>query len=927
MNSQARWIQTQADASLNPEQVGHVLEALAARWPGSLEKFLRGFPLGVDSLIHLLAVSTICAERLERDPELLHWLAQPEICASDRGPRRMKRELESSTTSVAGEDFLDLRLWKAREMTRIALREVAGVASLEETTAELSCLAETCLLTVYQHVDATLRVRYGAPTTEFAALGLGKLGGHELNHSSDIDLMFLYGEEGDVSPRLTNHEWHNRLAEEILKAVSPRQPSLWRVDLRLRPEGTAGPLTRSLESMENYYAGFGETWERFALMKARRICGSHELAYEFLRQHQPFIFPKSPTPELLAEVAAIKRRIEREVQADDLNVKLGAGGIREIEFIVQTLQFIHGAHHPFLQETSTLKALSAIAQLELLPVAESRVIDRAYRLLRRVEHRLQIEAEQQTHSIPDDPVKRERLARSLGYSSADELLAELQNTNDRVREIFNRLVASGTSVAAPDLTIFSDQAGATRSLNELARGSSSFHVAPRTRQIFGRLRPLLLEQLRDCADPDATLTAIVRFVEAFGLRSLLFEMLASNPKLLQLLVRTFDASQFATHALTRRPQLLEEITRSPTFGRALSVPEHRAALSSFVEHSQLDSIRAYRQAQLLRITIRDVIGLGSDLFAELSALAEACLLAIIDCIRAHELTVVAMGKFGGHEITYGSDLDLMFVGDDYRAAQNLINALVAPSPEGTVASIDLRLRPEGEKGPVVSSLHAFETYYRNRAQLWEIQALTRARPMAGPRGEEFSEIAHAAWSEASRDPELFAKIEAMLERVRKERGSGNDALDFKTGRGGIVEAEFLVQALQMRYGVREASMLRAIDRLPIADGRRLKDSYEFLRRVETILRRWQHTAVSNLPADLIERGKLARRMSFADNLDATCADARAEIHSTFEKYFKSNSSVKTEQVDHSSQHEQTNKDAGTDDNKQDAKHGDYKEPI
>lgn len=884
MNSQARWIQAQADASLNPEQVGNTLEALAARWPGSLEKFLRGFPIGIDSLIHLLAVSNICAERLQGDPELLHWLAQPEICASERGPRRMKRELETSTTSVAREDFLDLRLWKAREMTRIALREVAGVASLEETTAELSFLAETCLLTVYQHADATLRNRYGAPKTEFTAFGLGKLGGHELNHSSDIDLIFLYGEEGEISPRLTNHEWHNRLAEEILKAFSPHQPSLWRVDLRLRPEGTAGPLTRSLESMENYYAGFGETWERFALMKARRVCGSHELAYEFLQQHQPFIFPKSATPELLAEIAAIKRRIEREVPVDELNVKLGAGGIREIEFIIQTLQFMHGAQHPFLQETSTLKAFDAIAQLELLPTSELRALDHGYHLLRRIEHRLQIEAEQQTHSIPGDSIRRERLARSLGFHSGEDLLAELQNTNDRVREIFNRLVASGPSAPALDLTIFSDEASATRALNELARGSTSFHVAPRTRQVFGRLRPLLLEQLRDCADPDTTLTAVVRFVEAFGLRSLLFEMLASNPKLLELLVRTFDASASATQTLVRRPQLLEEITRSADLTRFLSVSNHGDALSSLVEE-QLDGIRAYRRTQLLRITIRDVIGLASDSYAELSALAEACLLATIEQVRAHDLTVVAMGKFGGSEMTYGSDLDLMFVGDDYRAAQNLVNALAAPSSEGAIASVDVRLRPEGEKGPLVSSLDAFKAYYQGRAQLWEIQALTRARPIAGPQQKEFSEIAHTAWLATGRDPELFSKIEAMLERIRRERGAGNDMLDFKTGRGGIVEAEFLVQALQMVHDVRETSMLRAIDNLPVSDARQVKPPYEFLRRVETIIRRWQHTAPSSLPADLIERERLAGRIHSNGKIETSVADARTEIHAVFEKYF------------------------------------------
>jgi [glutamine synthetase] adenylyltransferase / [glutamine synthetase]-adenylyl-L-tyrosine phosphorylase len=888
MNSQARWIKSKADASLNPEQVANALDVIAAQWPGSLEKFLRGFPIGVDALVHLLAISTICAERLQRDPELLHWLAQPEVCASDRGPRRMLAQLQASTTCVTADNFLELRRWKAREMTRIALREVAGVAALEQTMAELSCLAEVCLSTVYQHADAVVRARYGAPGAEFTALGLGKLGGRELNHSSDIDLIFLYGEEGELAPRLTNHDWHNRLAEGILKAFSAREPSLWRIDLRLRPEGAAGPLTRSLESMENYYAGFGETWERFALMKARRVCGSEELAYEFLRQHQPFIFPKSPTPELIAEIAAIKRRIEREVPLDEFNVKLGAGGIREIEFVVQTLQFMHGAHHPFLQETSTLKALSAVAQLELLPIAQVQALDHAYRFLRRVEHRLQIEEERQTHSIPDDLLKRERLARSLDFASADELLAELRSANSRVREIFDNLIASGTAASTVDLGFFIDQARATRSLNELARGSSSFHVAPRTRQVFGRLRPLLLEQLARCADPDVTLTAVLRFVEAFGLRSLLFELLTANPKLLELLVQTFDASAFATNALIRRPQWLEELTRSADLGHAFSVEEHRAALFSFIAQRDLDGIRTYRQTQLLRTTIRDVIGLAPQLFAELSGLAEGCLLATIDLIGAHNLTVVAMGKFGGHELTYGSDLDLMFVGNDYRAAQNLINALAASTAEGAIASVDVRLRPEGEKGPLVGSLETFGSYYRGRAQLWEIQALTRARPIAGPEQNRFCEIAHAAWSRAAREDDLLFKIGEMLERIRKDRGSGNDALDFKTGRGGIIEAEFLVQALQMRHDVRETSTLRAIDKLLIPDAEALRRPYAFLRRIETVLRRWLHTASSTLPADLIEREKLARRMRFDGNLDAACADARAEIHTIFERHFGCN---------------------------------------
>src|SRR5438876_5610806 len=212
MSSQARWIKAKAEKSLNPPQVETALNDIAADWDGSLPDFLRDFPLGEEALIHLLAVSQICAERLQRDPELLRWLGRPEISISDRGPRRMLAELSSSSKSVSAENFRALRLWKAREMTRITLRELAEASSLEDTTAELSCLAGVCLAIVYEECDTRLRARFGAPPTEFTILGLGKLGGRELNHSSDIELIFLYGEEGQVSPRLSNHEWHNRLA-------------------------------------------------------------------------------------------------------------------------------------------------------------------------------------------------------------------------------------------------------------------------------------------------------------------------------------------------------------------------------------------------------------------------------------------------------------------------------------------------------------------------------------------------------------------------------------------------------------------------------------------------------------------------------------------------------------------------------------------
>src|SRR5881409_3184356 len=414
------WTREKGAASLNPSQVGTTLVQLSERWPAKarpLRHLIEQFALGEAALLHLLAVSSICATRLTRNPEILLWLCQPEVCLASRGYAEMFSELRAlAGDSIAQQDFAALRFWKGREMTRVALRELANVASLEGTTGELSQIAEICIRRVFEHWDSELRKRQGSPIAEFAILGLGKLGGAELNHSSDVDLLFLYSEEGQLAPHISYHEFFNRLGNKILETFSTPDPagSLFRVDLRLRPEGSAGPLARSLESMENYYAGFGETWERIALIKARGIAGSRELAYDFLRLHQPFIYPKTSTPDLLDEIAKIKHRIERDIVGTEKlerDVKLGLGGIRDIEFIVQTLQLIHGARHPFLQEPNMLKALRALRELDLLASQEVLALDNAYRFLRRVEHRLQIEAEQQTHTLTDQPEALHHLAR------------------------------------------------------------------------------------------------------------------------------------------------------------------------------------------------------------------------------------------------------------------------------------------------------------------------------------------------------------------------------------------------------------------------------------------------------------------------------------------------------------------------------------
>src|SRR5437660_2409040 len=724
----ASWIKEKSAASLYPAQVETTLIQLNEAWPvaaGPLPDAIQSFPLGEAALLHLFAVSSICAARIVQNPELLLWLSQPEICRQGRDHIEMANELyRAAKTDVAVNNFQILHRWKNKEMTRIALRELANAAALEETTAELSQLAEICVREVFAHWNAKFRKSFGSPTADFAILALGKLGGHELNHSSDVDLIFLYSEEGELSPRLSYHQWFNRLAEKILETFSTRDPegALFRIDLRLRPEGSTGPLARSLESMENYYAGFGETWERIALIKAREIAGSRELAYEFLRQHQPFIYPKSATPDLLDEIASIKHRIERDIvgtQKLERDVKLGRGGIRDIEFIVQTLQLIHGARHPFLQEPNMLKALRALRELDLLPTDEVLTLDKTYRFLRRVEHRLQIEAEQQTHVVPRDSEALRRLALSLRFSSSEDFTAALQERMRAVRPIFQRIISKTPATPAEplgtsDLEIFSDQKRAAKAFTDLAQSAAGFHIAPRTRQIFGKLRPVLIGWLAKAADPDATLNQFVRFVEAYGLRSLFFELLVANPRLLELLVKTFDGSRFAGELLIRRPQLLEDITRDPAFDQPRSVAENLRRLDlSGADANNIDPIRAYRQRQLLRIILREILGLASPTttFADLSDLAEACLHFTFRLIGSEHLTVIALGKFGGHEISYGADLDVLFVGDDTRATQNLMIAMAQPTAEGNIWPLDPRLRPEGEKGPIICSVETYRWYY------------------------------------------------------------------------------------------------------------------------------------------------------------------------------------------------------------------------
>jgi glutamate-ammonia-ligase adenylyltransferase len=343
--------------------------------------------------------------------------------------------------------------------------------------------------------------------------------------------------------------------------------------------------------------------------------------------------------------------------------------------------------------------------------------------------------------------------------------------------------------------------------------------------------------------------------------------------------------------------LLEDITRGGMLDRGVSVAEHLKRLDALkITPSSLDLLRVYRQTQLLRILLRDVLGLAElpALFAEQSALAEACLIFVNRvCGNESDITIIALGKFGGGEIGYGADLDVLFVGGDVRAAQNLVVAMAQPTAEGSIATLDARLRPEGEKGNLACSLTTYEAYYETRAQLWEVQALTRARPVTGPLQDQFMALAQRVWRKAAQRDDLYSQIEGMLQRIRHERGSA-DLLDFKTGTGGVIEAEFLVQALQMRADIWNPQTMGALCELTSrgtleeAEATLVRKSYEYLRLIESALRRWENKSVSSLPADETEQRKLAQRVG-ADSLDSfgrRYREARESIHAVYSRYLQ-----------------------------------------
>ncbi|VVM07412.1 [protein-PII] uridylyltransferase family protein [Methylacidimicrobium tartarophylax] len=812
--------------------------------------------------------SRVSRSRLAAHPDWIDWLsavvATPET--ANRGPGRWRMDwCELSGVRADAVRKLDaVRLLKQREQLRIGFLDFAGFYSWEETTSDLSRLADFCVCTVLQVACEELR----ANRMPLAILALGKLGAQELNYSSDIDIMFIAEDEETAFAQTLR----TTMAQRTVSALSDSGGigPLFRVDLRLRPDGNAGALVPSFSECERYYAASGETWERMALIKARFVAGEPDLGYEFEVLRQQFCFPRHLSEEVFEEIAAMKARIDGEILLGDRrqrDVKLGPGGIREIEFLAQALQLFYGARQPIVQVRPTCAALRALATVGILPRPQVDALIDAYGFLRNLEHRLQMREEIQTHLLPTEEKARTEIAESLGFAPT-EFESALQSHRSLVHDLFQQYFIKRESTAMPvRLELFASPEEAERNLDAL-QARDSLLSAPRAARAYRRLAPFLEKALRATVDPDAVLRRFVSFVSKYGARSFLFETLAVNPKALELLMKLFDASSFFSEILFAQPELFEEITQSRSLGKQKGREAYLEELSRLQGDVAL-AARLYRRGELLRILLRDILRLADlpEVQQEYTALAEACLELACRTFGSGSLAYVALGRFGGGELAYGSDLDCLCVGSREEAALAVHRFLGETLPAGILFAMDYRLRPHGE-GPLALPLEAYESYYTDEAHFWEIQALTRARFVAGDlkTGERFIAMVDRLWSERTASCPVD-EIVSMRERIERERHTDVPLLQrFKTGPGGLLDIEFGMILWLMKKKRREPNLWKAIGHLRSSEpelARMCEEGYQFLRRLEAVLRRERNQQQEVLPEDPAALEKLGRFMGFS----------------------------------------------------------------
>ncbi len=910
-------------------------------------------PRTTEVLLQVFSTSQYFSEVLIRDPELLDWLRG--------GPERPDRAalIEDLWNTVAGlatepEQGLALRRFRQRESLRIGYNDIVRGFPLELITQDLSDLADACVEVAFRLARSRAVARFGSATTSagdaarFVVLGLGKLGGQELNFSSDIDLIFLYDHDGQTTgPKVvSNAEFFARVGSDIVRLLTEHTALgiAYRVDMRLRPDGEQGALARPLDATLGYYVTRGRTWERQALIKCRPIAGDLALGMTFCEEIKPFVYRRYLGAAEIAEIKVLKRRIEQRTVTEgtaEVEVKTGHGGIRDVEFVVQFLQLLHGGEYPEVRHATTLQAIARLEQVGCLSAEERYIMDDAYRFLRQVEHRLQILFDRQTHQMPRDPEPLRTLALRMGYAPASawedrtgpasRFMTDYRSKTELNRRILNHLLHDafiGDDGPAVDPIVdlvldpepspqfigavlatypFRDRTAAHRDLLALAREDSPFLSQARCRHFLAAIAPRLLEFVSRTPDPDMTLANLEKVSASLGAKAILWELFNFNPPSLRLYVELCATSQLLSEILINNPGMIDDLVDSLVVDRPVPATAIKGELAGLCEGAEdlAPILRSFRNKEWIRIGTRDILAREPvrEVTRELADVAEAIVSQVArdqwqrrvarfgtprsaQTGRRDRWAILAIGKFGGRELNYHSDLDLVFLheADGMTAgglasisneqfvtevAQRLIKALGSGPATGPLYAVDARLRPHGASGPLVQTLDAFTAYYRDKTRTWEKMSLTRARVIfaTGGFGRRVAEAVHTLIAVPCDPAHLAAEVLAM----RRKLDAARSRHDLKRGAGGLADLEFIVQYLLLANAARLPDLLRpnfwdaltALRRHGILSQKNhaeLRNAYDFLRTVEGRLRLIHNRAVSQLPERPIEVERLARRL-------------------------------------------------------------------
>jgi glutamate-ammonia-ligase adenylyltransferase len=910
-------------------------------------------------LCSVLGASEALAAHLARHPHQWLDLADPTLGGTRAPAFAMRATLLESVgadpaavqpiATVPDSQAVDaLRVTYRRILLRLAARDLAHQLAVDDVAAEIADLAAGTL----EAALAVARARVGdtAAAARLAVIAMGKCGGHELNYVSDVDVIFVFepsaGADEGVALRAAT-----QLASHLMQVCSDhtREGTIWPVDANLRPEGASGPLVRTLASHRGYYEKWAKTWEFQALLKARPVAGDLELGRQYVEMIEPMVWSAAERVGFVHDVQTMRRRVLDHIPAHEAErqLKLGSGGLRDVEFAVQLLQLVHGRADPSIRSAATLSALAELTMGGYVGRDDGEALHDAYAFLRTLEHRIQLFRLRRTHVVPEDEASLRRLGRSLGLHS--EPVAELDRQwkyhRREVRrlheKIFYRpLLAAVAKLAGDDARLsldaagarlaalgYDDPKGALRHLEALTSGVS------RTSDIQRTLLPVMLEWFADSPDPDAGLFGFRRLSESLGRSPWYLKMLRDEGEVAQRLAFLLGTSRYATDLLEREPQGVKMLggDLSPLSAEALTSEMRSVASRQSDPQEAVRAIRAVRRRELLRIACGDLVGgtdvalVGAGLSRLTDATLEATLAVAMDAVRTtrgldaepSRMAIIAMGRYGGFELSYGSDADVMFVHEPVDGVEPQVAAAYAQAVVGELRRllsmpatdpplvVDADLRPEGKQGPMVRTLASFEAYYAKWSHVWEFQALLRADAVVGdPELRErftalIDPLRFPREGIAADDIVEVRRIKARVDDERLPRGADPNT-HLKLGRGGLADVEWTVQLLQMRHAgavpeLRTTQTLAALEAAVAAelideeDAQVLAEAWRLVSRMRNAITLVRGKPSDQVPRDATERAAVARVLGFAagdsDRMVNDYLRTTRRAHAVVEKVF------------------------------------------